>query len=462
MSNRSRRCGWVALLFASLAAHIGNTAIPARLGSQSDLVLPRLHIHVEQAMLENGLHLLTVEDHSTPVVSLVLVYNVGAANEHPGRTGFAHLFEHLMFQGSQNVTPGQHLRLIETYGGMSNATTGDDWTAFFDSVPANQLDLALFLNSDRLRSLQVTQENLTKEKEVVKEERRMRIDNQAYRKSGILLTGLLYDSFAYSHDGVGSMEDISAASLGDIKAFFNTYYTASNLTMVLVGDFQTAEVRGKVAKYFGDLPTRPQPPPADRTEPPQKAQRRKVVEDPLAPLPQLSLAFKAVPGIDPDFFALRVLCAVLQDGHSSRLYEALVKQGQLTSDVSGVVNERRGAGAMLLEMTLRPASHVEEVERIIYQQIARLQKEPIAAWELEKAKSALATAYINSLDRSVLRALTIARDAVDFNDPNRINSYLDSLASVTAKDVQRVANTYLRTTNRTVIVTLPKGTGSSK
>lgn len=443
---------WLALMLS------GALGLHANAATDDGAVLPRPNIKIEHATLANGLRVLAVEDRSAPVITLALTYDVGGASERIGHTGFAHLFEHLMFQGSDNVAPGQHLSLIEEYGGTANATTDTDWTFYFESVPANQLDLALFLEADRLRSLHISAQNLAKEKEVVKEERRMRIDNQPYRKSFFELLGLMYDSFAYSHDAVGSMKDLEAASLEDVRTFFDTYYRASNVVLVLIGDFHTPEVMGKVERYFGDLPKRTKPPAADRTEPRQQADRRRVVTDPLAPLPKLNIAFKAVPGNDPDYFALTVLSAVLQEGYSSRLHEELVKRRELATALAGSMDERRGAGALSIEATVRSQEAVSAAEDTIYEQIERLQHESIEDWELEKAKNSIAMRYLNNLQRSVMRAIFIGVYAVDFNDPERINTYLDRIAAVSKQDVQRVANTHLRKGNRTVVVTLPKQT----
>lgn len=433
-------------------ATLASTALQA--GPQYDTSLPRLHLPFKQAKLENGLRVITIEDHRTPIVSVVQVFNVGSANEQPGRTGFAHLFEHLMFQGSANVGPGQHIKLIENYGGFSNATTGTDFTAYFDSVPANQLDFALFLNGDRLRSLQISAGNLAKEKEVVKEELRLRFENQPYRKGMFVLDELLYDSFAYRHKGVGTTEDLDAASLPDVRQFFNAYYTAANLILVIHGDFDGKTILTKVKRAFGDLPARPAPARPDVRESRQTAERRRTIEDPFAPLVNLNIAFKAVPGDDPDFFALTVLSSVLQEGHSSRLYRALV-DGGLASNVGGRMAERRGPGAFYVEATLRPATQVDAVEQAIYSEIARLQEEPVAAWELEKARTSLAASYLDGLGRGLLRAFAVGQYTAEFDDPNRINTYIDRIAAVTAGDVQRVAREHLRAENRSVLVTLP-------
>lgn len=416
---------------------------------------PRVEIPIQQRELDNGLKVILVEDPTAPIVTVGLMYDVGSANEQEGRTGFAHLFEHLMFQGSRNVAPGEHLKIVDRYGGQANATTGTDWTYYFQTVPSNQLDLALFLEADRLHSLDISEENLRKEIEVVKEERRLRFDNEAYGNSRMQIEELVYDSFAYSHDGVGSLADLEAASLADVHAFFDRYYRASNLVLLLIGDLQADAAMERVRHYLGDLPRRAKPAQADRTEPPQREARRRVVEDPLAPLPQLRFAYKAVPGDDPDFFALSVLSAVLQDGRSSRLHQALVQQRELATSVRGGMDDRRGPGALGIAVIVRSNEGVEEVEREVAAQIRRLQDEPVAEWELAKARNSIAAQFVASLARGVIRSFHIGAYTLDYGDPQRVNRYLDRIWEVTAQDVQRVARTHLRDDNLSELVTMP-------
>lgn len=454
---RLERCSAAVCLCVCMGASFGATVAHALAATERPGVVPHLHVNFEQMRLKNGLRVILVEDHRAPIVSLVLTYDVGSANERPGHTGFAHLFEHLMFQGSQNVAPGDHGRLIGNCGGLSDATTANDSTIYLEKVPANQLDLILFLEADRLRSLKISQDNFVREREVVKEERRLRIDNQPYGKSGQVLNELLYDNFAYAHDGMGSMADLDAATLEDIKGFFDTYYAVNNATLVLAGDFDTKMALDKIEQYFGELPARPRPPPVDRTEPPRRAERRQTVADALAPLPQIEIAFKAVPADHPDFFALQVLSAVLNEGHSARLYEALVER-ELATGVNAYVYQQRGPGAFYISAIPRSERTITTAEATVYEQLARLQKKPIDDWELEKAQNSLAAAHVRTLQQGLMRALLIGRYTVDFNDPNRINTYLDRIAAVTKQDVQRVARTYLRKGSRIVVMTLPAKT----
>src|ERR1041385_4279110 len=276
------------------------------------------HVEMKETRLANGLRVITVEDHSAPVIAVNVSYNVGSRNERPGRTGFAHLFEHMMFQGSENVGKSEQFILVYNNGGTMNGTTNEDRTNYFEALPANQLELALFLEADRMRSLAVTQENLDNQRNAVQEERRIGLDNAAYGKSGEVQQELMYDNFGYKHDTVGSMDDLNAASVSDVMAFFKMYYAPNNATLTVVGDFKTPEALALVKKLFEAIPRQPDPPAFDPTEPEQKAERRASVDDVLARAYRVSIAYKTVAGNTPDFYALQVLGSVLSGGGSSR------------------------------------------------------------------------------------------------------------------------------------------------
>src|ERR671939_635247 len=227
-----------------------------------------VRVDFKETRLKNGLRVITVEDHTAPVIALSITYNVGSRNERKGRTGFAHLFEHMMFKGSENVGTGEHFYLIFNNGGTMNGTTNEDRTNYFEALPANQLDLALFLEADRMRSLAITKANLDNQRNAVQEERRLGVDNQPYGKSGEIMQQTLYDNFAYKHTTIGSMEDLNAASVEDVAAFFKMYYAPNNAVLTIVGDFKTDDALAKVRKYFENIPRQPTPPAVDMTEPP--------------------------------------------------------------------------------------------------------------------------------------------------------------------------------------------------
>jgi predicted Zn-dependent peptidase len=415
-----------------------------------------VHVNLKDTRLANGLRVITVEDHNAPVIAVNVTYNVGSRNERAGRTGFAHLFEHMMFQGSENVGKSEHFMLVYNNGGTMNGTTNEDRTNYFEALPANQIELALYLEADRMRSLAVTQENLDNQRNAVQEERRIGLDNAAYGKTGEIQQELMYDNFAYKHSTIGSMADLNAASVADVQAFFKMYYAPNNAVLTLVGDFKTADALAIVKKYFENIPRQTDPPPVDATEPEQKAERRTSVDDQLARLPRVDIAYKTVPGNTADFYALQVLANVLGSGGSSRLNQKLVREKEMVTGANSFAQETRGVGGFYVTATPRPGKKNEEVEGSVYDEIARIQKEPIADWELQKAKSGARRAYINGLQSSLGRANSIGQYAVYYGDPNLINTRIDKVNAVTKEDVLRVANRYLVQANRTVVITVPK------
>jgi len=437
----------------------------------------KIQTDFKETTLKNGLRVITVEDHDAPVIAVSVTYNVGSRNERQGRTGFAHLFEHMMFQGSENVGKSEHFILINNNGGTMNGTTNDDRTNYYEALPANQLELALFLESDRMRSLVVNLDNLNNQRNAVQEERRIGVDNAAYGRSGEVEQDLMYDNFAYKHDTIGSMDDLNAATVDDVSNFFKIYYAPNNAVLVLVGDFKTTAALAQVRKYFENIPRQAEPPAVDMTEPEQKAERRTSIDDQLARAVRVSIGFKAVAGNTPDFFALQVLANVLGGGgggfgggggrrgggggggNSSRLYQRLVRDADLVTNVSSNMSEMRGPGPLRISATLPRGSKSEVVEAAIYEEIERLKKEPIADWELQKAKNAARRNFINGLQSSLSRAQVLGQYTVYYNEPNLINTRLDKVDAVTKEDVLRVANTYLKQTNRTVVITIPKAGG---
>jgi predicted Zn-dependent peptidase len=416
-------------------------------------------VDLKETRLANGLRVITVEDHNAPVIAVNVTYNVGSRNEKPGRTGFAHLFEHMMFQGSENIGKSEHFILVLNNGGNMNGTTNEDRTNYFEAMPANQLELALFLEADRMRSLAVTQENLDNQRNAVQEERRIGLDNAAYGKSGEVQQELMYDNFGYKHDTVGSMDDLNAASVEDVKAFFKMYYAPNNATLTVVGDFKTPAALALVKRLFEAIPRQPDPPAFDPTEPEQKAERRASVDDQLARAYRVAIAYKTVAGNTTDFYALQVLGNVLGGGGSSRLNQKLTREKQLVTNANGAAREARGVGGFYITATPRRGVETKDVEAAIYEEVARLQKEPIADWELQKAKSAARRAFITGLQSSLGRANTIGQYAVYYDDPNLINTRIDKVMAITKEDVMRVANKYLVPTNRTVVITVPKAQG---
>ena len=413
-------------------------------------------IPVEQHTLKNGLRVVLSEDHAAPTVSLCITYDVGSRNEQPGHTGFAHLFEHMMFQGSQNVGKGEHLILVHVNGGDVNGTTTDDATYYYERVPSNQLDLALFLESDRMRALRINQANLDNQRNTVEEERRQRVDNQPYGKTGEVLENLAYDNFAYKHSTIGSMTDLDAASLGDVAQFFKIYYAPNNAVLALVGDFKSSEALDKIKKYFEDIPQQPAPPAVDMTEPPQTAERRTVIEDSFARLPRLDVVYKTVPSNTPDSYALDMLGDILFNGPSSRLYQKLVKEKEVALQVAGGVDFRRGPALFQAFAMLKPGQDPAEVEKLIYEEFDRVKTEGVTAAEMQKVLIQDRLSQAESVTGTLGRARILGEYAVFFHDPGLINDVLAKYSEITPSDIQRVARQYLGADQRTVVLTNPK------
>jgi len=336
-----------------------------------------------------------------------------------------------------------------------NGTTSNDLTLYFETLPANQLELALFLEADRMRSLEITQAKLDNQRQAVQEERRLRVDNQPYGLADEHFDELFYSNFAYQHSTIGSMDDLNAASVEDVAQFFKTYYAPNNAVLSLVGDFKPKEALEMIRRYFEDIPRQAEPPAVDLSEPEQKAERRETMSDPLARATQVQIAYKTPVGNSPDQYALRVLSSVLQSGDSSRLYQTLNKEKELVVGVGGFVDERIGPGGLYIGATVRPGKKAEDVEATIYSEIERLQQQPIAEWELEKAKNTTRYGYLQSIRSAGSRATQLGSFTVKFNDPNLINTRVAGFETVTREDVQRVAKKYLQAKNRTVIVTNP-------
>jgi predicted Zn-dependent peptidase len=429
-----------------LLASLGVAAAPA----------PVPRIQFSDTRLKNGLRVIISEDHAAPMFSIVVNYNVGSRDERKGRTGFAHLFEHMMFKGSENVGPGEHPYLMFMNGGNMNGTTNKDRTVYYESLPANQLDLALFLEADRMRSLAITRENLDNQRGAVQEERRLRVDNQPYGKTFEKLDELAYENFAYEHSVIGSMADLDAASVEDVAAFFKTYYAPNNAVLAIVGDVDTRTTLDKLRKYFEAIPSQPAPPPVDMTEPPQTEERRATLEDALARLPRVDMAYKIPPSMSPDDDALAVLATILSGGRSARFFESIVRQKQLATNVFAGSDESRGPGLFNIVGTLPPGKSVAELEAAIEEEIEKVKAGPIAEWEIEKARTGARAGFISSVGSSLQRALLLSQYALFYDKPDLINTRAEGIAKVTAADVQRVAAKYLVKTGRTVVVTVPK------
>lgn len=443
-----RRLGVAGLLVLIVAASLVAASTPV--------------VRFTDTRLDNGLRVIIAEDHTAPVFSIAVTYNVGSRDERRGRTGFAHLFEHMMFKGSENVGPGEHFTLIFNNGGSMNGTTNKERTLYFETLPSNQLDLALFLEADRMRSLEITGENLDNQRHAVQEERRLSVDNQPYGRTFEAVDELAYENFAYEHSVIGSMADLDAAAVEDVAAFFKTYYAPNNAVLSIVGDVETKATLAKVRKYFGSIPAQPPPPAVDTTEPPQTAERRLTLEDRLARVARVDVAYHRPDSASPDDEPLSVLATILASGRSSRFYRAIVREKQLSTGVGASSGGGRGPGLFRISGDVVPGKSPEAVEAAIDEEIEKVKNGPIADWEMEKARSNARRGFVSSLTSSLSRAILLGEYALFYDDPGRINTRLDRIAKVTSADVQRVARRYLTQDNRTVVVTVPAAAQPAK
>jgi zinc protease len=407
--------------------------------------------------LSNGLKVVFLEDHSTPIVHTEIWYHVGSKNERPGRTGFAHLFEHMMFKGSKNVEPEGHPSWISSIGGQSNAYTDEDATVFWETTPAQYLPLVLWLEADRLASLRIEEDVFKNERQVVKEERRMRVDNQPYGRLNELIYDQAFTVHPYKHPTIGSMEDLEAASIADVRDFFRTYYVPSNATLVLVGDFDTKEAQELVTKYLGRVPASDRPVPRDiPKEPPQTKERRVRLEENW-PLPAVVVAHHITFDGDPDSYPLHITSKVLSDGQSSRIYRKLVYDKQLALAAFGGGRIIEDPNLFYAVAIVQPGKTTEETIDALIAELDRLRNEPITAAELQQAKNQFARDYIFSRESNKDKAMTLGHAAVIHNDIKTADGEFDIFMNITQADVQRVARKYFTPENRLVVTIMPKG-----
>jgi len=449
----------IATFVAAIALMLGGSAALDASPADNDVRVPKLEF--QDVKLENGLRVILVPDHSAPVYAIDVCYNVGSRNERPGRTGFAHLFEHMMFQGSENIGKGEHFSLVLNNGGGMNGTTNEDRTTYFEALPKNQLDLGLFLESDRMRALNITQANLDNQRNAVQEERRQGIDNQPYGRASLDLDNLSYDNFAYKHSTIGSMTDLNAATIQDVKDFFRIYYAPNNAVLTLVGDFNPDEALEKVKKYFGSIPSQPAPPKVLLDEEPHYGERRETIYDPLARLPEIDMAYHVPPGNTPENYAIQQLAIVLGQGESSRLYQRLVKEKQLASEVSAQADARIGVSQLYFSANPRPGVKVEDLEKAMDEEIDAVVKEGITAQELAKAKTQLLRQFIERRRSDLFTAILMGSYTVYFNDPNLINTTLAKENAVTLAQVNAATKKFLARDQRTVVITWPAAEAAS-
>lgn len=413
-------------------------------------------LQVREHRLGNGLRILLHEDHSVPVVELQVIYHVGAKNERPGRHGFAHLFEHIMFKGSENVEPEEHKVFVESIGGRYNAGTDFDRTTYFQTIPSNYLERFLWLEADRMRSLDVSQENFASERDVVKEERQTRIDSPPF---GRLLQTVLDKTFTthpYRVLPIGKVEDLEAATLEDVREFHRTFYVPNNATVVIAGDFDSNQAIQWIEKHFGSIPKGGEISRNIPKEPAQTAERRAISYDPNVPLPAALLTYHVPEAGHPDLYALEVASEILSAGQSSRLYRELVYDKQIALAAGGQAIVLEDPGVFFFFAFMQGGHTAEEGEKALLAAVEKLQTQPVSAEELDKAKNQVVSGLVFGRQTVQDKANAIGYAATILDDVSLVNRQLPLYQKVTAADIQRVARTYFKPENRTVVYMLPE------
>jgi predicted Zn-dependent peptidase len=430
---------------------------------------PKIDIPIDKYQLPNGLRVILSRDNTLPVVSVYVVYNVGARAEEKGRTGFAHLFEHMMFEGSANVPKGEHMKYVESNGGNFNGSTHPDYTNYFENLPSNKLALALWLESDRMRSLAITPENLANQKEAVKQERRLGVDNQPYAAAVVdVWPTLIFQNWQSSHSLIGSFEDLNAATIQDVAKFFKIHYAPNNAVLAVVGDIQPPEAKKLIEQYFGDIPEQPQPAPPDLAESQPIRPRTEIYKDKLAKVPALVIGYRGPRRNSEDFYAMSMLDALLTEGDSSRLQLDLVKgkksvvQYQASLGwpfASGEDYKDPGVYATLLvyKATFQPDQIVGQYQ----DEIAKIQKEGVSTTDLDRTRTLVLAGKLRELQTCFGRAKLLANFELLDHAPEELNTLLDRYAAVTPAQVQAVATKYLGANERAALSIEPDTGGSA-
>jgi len=420
---------------------------------------PRMDYSI--ATLANGFTVVLSEDHSTPIVHADLWYHVGSKDERPGRTGFAHLFEHMMFKGSKNVEPEQHASMVASVGGLSNAYTNDDATVFWETVPSQYLPLIVWLEADRMATLRIDENTFKAEREVVKEERRMRIDNQPYGRLSEILYDKAFTVHPYKHTTIGSMTDLDAAAVADVRDFHNMYYVPSNATLALVGDFDSAQALDLVTKYFGRIPKSDKPIARDYVKEPPSDHEHRFTTTENWPLPAVVVAYHITFDGHPDSYPLHLASKILSDGESSRIYKSLVYEKGIALSASGGGNIIEEPNLFFAIAVVQPGHTPEEAEKALIAEFDKLREEPVSEEELQRAKNQFFRDYIRARESIRGKAQELAHAVVIHHDITTADGEVDIFEKLGVPDLQRVAQTYFTPENRIVLTVLPK-TGRSR
>ncbi len=449
----------------AFAAALCPSLLPAQKPAKTPAASPRLQIPVTYLHLKNGLRVVIAPDASVPTAAVAVYYGVGFRVEPKGRTGFAHLFEHMMFQGSKNLGKMQFIKLIEGSGGILNGSTRFDYTNYFEVVPANALETALWAEADRMRGLAITQENLTNQQGVVKNEVKVNVLNQPYGGFPWLdMPQLANTNWHNAHNFYGDLAELDAATLADVQQFFTTFYAPNNASLVIAGDVNVKQAKTMVEKLFGDIASQPQPPKEELSEPRQEVEKRATKEDKLAPRPALAVSWHVPPRWTPEWFAFGIIDQLLAQGRDSRLYDALVRTKGYTGGVSAGINPGLGnqwnyAGPMLYTINLfhDAKTSPDTILTAMDVEITKLTTDLVDAATLERARTRWRSgfySYIESLN-GFGKADILASLALFDDNPTRINEIEKGMDAVTPEMIRKTAREWLRRTNRSILTLVP-------
>jgi len=416
-------------------------------------------LEVQKHVLDNGLVILTLEDHSAPLVTFQVHYRVGSRNERTGITGMAHLFEHMMFKGSKKYAPEEFDRIVQDNGGTLNAFTSTDNTTYFENFPSDKLELAMELESERMENLNISAApeekalaTLTSEREVVRSERKI-MDNSPYGPVGELLFATAFTTHPYQWSVIGWDSDLRAISLKDCQDFYRTYYAPNNAVMVIVGDFNTEKAVALAKKYFGHIKAQTPPPPVSSEEPVQRGERQAVYKK-VAQSPAFFAGYHVPNLTHADYPIVEVLTTILSRGRSSRLYQRFIKTGKALN-VSTYSNGTIDPNLLEVMAIAKPDGDISQLEKEVYEEIEKLREDPVPEEELEKAYTLLESGFLYGLQRNFSKGLRIGMAEVRSGDYTMVNKQLDLWRAVTSEDIMRVAKEYLHPDNRTVVTLVP-------
>jgi predicted Zn-dependent peptidase len=412
-------------------------------------------IKFESFDLPNGLHVILHQDNSNPLVAVSVLYHVGSKDEIPTRTGFAHFFEHLLFEGSENIGRGEYMQLIQSNGGALNANTSNDRTFYYEILPSNQLELGLWMESERMLHAKIDQVGVDTQREVVKEEKRQRVDNQPYASFLSEMFKRAFKQHNYRWVPIGSMDHLNAATLEEFMAFYKKYYVPNNATLSIAGDIDVAQTKAMITKYFGDIPAGATVQRPSAYEPPLGGEVVDTIYDNIQ-IPAVFAGYRMVSETHPDTYALQMLTTALSDGPSSRFSKRMVDQDQSALQVAAFPFAMEHHGVFIALALANGATSTGTLMTTMEEEIAKMQQEPLSEKEFTKLLNKVESDFVSRNSGVAGIAENLANYHVYYGDANLINTEIERFRAVTSADLQRVAQTYLKPENRVVLHYLPK------